>query len=94
MTLTCAKFCYARSAPMAMHAVKKASKKSDMRVSCEAIPEEMCGTSPQPHPQHPQHPPAQHPHLMTYKSDPGECCTLLERSSRPPVGKHISLLCL
>ncbi|CAH2210514.1 jg23112, partial [Pararge aegeria aegeria] len=51
------------SAPMALHASKKANKKSDMRVSCEAIPEEMCGTSPQPAPPH--------PHLMTYKSDPG-----------------------
>lgn len=76
---------------MAMHAVKKASKKSDMRVSCEAIPEEMCGTSPQPHPQHPQHPPAQHPHLMTYKSDPGECCHSIGAVA---VAKHISLLCL
>ncbi|XP_034830671.1 tuberin isoform X1 [Maniola hyperantus] len=55
--------CEPTSAPMAMHASKKANKKSDMRVSCEAIPEEMCGTSPQP-----AHP---HPHLMTYKSDPG-----------------------
>ncbi|XP_037872619.1 tuberin isoform X4 [Bombyx mori] len=43
-----------------MHASKKAAKKSDMRVSCEAIPEEMCGTSPL----------AAHPHLVTYKSDP------------------------
>ncbi|XP_053607543.1 tuberin isoform X2 [Plodia interpunctella] len=55
---------------MAMHASKKAAKKSDMRVSCEAIPEEMSGTSPlaaartQPAAAH-------HPHLMTYNSDPG-----------------------
>ncbi|XP_039753773.1 tuberin isoform X2 [Pararge aegeria] len=55
--------CEPTSAPMALHASKKANKKSDMRVSCEAIPEEMCGTSPQPAPPH--------PHLMTYKSDPG-----------------------
>lgn len=48
------------SASLTMHANKKASKKSDMRVSCEAIPEEM-GTSPH----------ANHPHLMTYNSDPG-----------------------
>lgn len=60
-----------------MHASKKANKKSDMRVSCEAIPEEMCGTSPQPHPQAQDQTQAQaqahagHPHLMTYNSDPG-----------------------
>ncbi|XP_050345799.1 tuberin isoform X3 [Nymphalis io] len=52
------------AAPMTMHASKKVGKKSDMRVSCEAIPEEMCGTSPQPHP-------APHAHLLTYNSDPG-----------------------
>ncbi|XP_050345803.1 tuberin isoform X7 [Nymphalis io] len=51
------------AAPMTMHASKKVGKKSDMRVSCEAIPEEMCGTSPQPHP-------APHAHLLTYNSDP------------------------
>lgn len=45
---------------MSLHASKKAAKKSaDMRVSCEAIPEEMCGTSPlQPAPAPP--PPAVH----------------------------------
>ncbi|XP_049869315.1 tuberin isoform X2 [Pectinophora gossypiella] len=43
---------------------KKAPKKPDMRVSCEAIPEEMSGTSPLTQPPH--------PHLMTYNSDPGE----------------------
>ncbi|CAH0398123.1 unnamed protein product [Chilo suppressalis] len=48
------------SASACMHATKKAAKKSDMRVSCEAIPEEMCGTSP-----------LSHPHLVTYNSDPG-----------------------
>ncbi|XP_046959991.1 tuberin isoform X8 [Vanessa cardui] len=53
-------------APMTMHASKKVGKKSDMRVSCEAIPEEMCGTSPQPHHAHHAH----HAHLMTYNSDP------------------------
>lgn len=37
----------------------------DMRVSCEAIPEEMSGSTP-PHPPH-----QVHPHLMTYNSDPG-----------------------
>ncbi|KPJ02525.1 hypothetical protein RR46_09728 [Papilio xuthus] len=44
---------------MTLHATKKAAKKSDMRVSCEAIPEEISGTSPlaQP-PQHAQ--PSQH----------------------------------
>ncbi|CAG9092850.1 unnamed protein product [Plutella xylostella] len=36
---------------MALHATKKAAKKCDMRVSCEAIPEEMCATPPPaPHP--------------------------------------------
>lgn len=49
------------STSLSMHATKKAAKKSDMRVSCEAIPEEMCGTSPH----------AAHHHLMTYNSDPG-----------------------
>ncbi|XP_072932345.1 tuberin [Epargyreus clarus] len=60
--------CEPTSTSMTLHATKKASKKSDMRVSCEAIPEEMCGTSPQP----PPHAPPPHPHLMTYNSDPGE----------------------
>ncbi|CAF4953558.1 unnamed protein product [Pieris macdunnoughi] len=41
----------------------KKAKKSDLRVSCEAIPEES-GTSPQP--------PRPHPHLVTYNSDPGD----------------------
>ncbi|XP_063895577.1 tuberin isoform X4 [Helicoverpa armigera] len=50
------------STSLSMHATKKAAKKSDMRVSCEAIPEEMCGTSPHA---------AHHHHLMTYNSDPG-----------------------
>ncbi|CAK1546878.1 unnamed protein product [Leptosia nina] len=58
--------CEPTSASMTMHATKKAAKKSDMRVSCEAIPEET-GTSPQPHSQL-QH---KHPHLVTYNSDPG-----------------------
>ncbi|PZC72537.1 hypothetical protein B5X24_HaOG211061 [Helicoverpa armigera] len=49
------------STSLSMHATKKAAKKSDMRVSCEAIPEEMCGTSPHA---------AHHHHLMTYNSDP------------------------
>lgn len=59
-----------RSAAMSLHASKKAAKKSaDMRVSCEAIPEEMCGTSPlQPAP---APPPAVH------KVGP-------PRASRPP----------
>ncbi|XP_060802820.1 tuberin [Amyelois transitella] len=52
---------------MALHASKKAAKKSDMRVSCEAIPEEM-GTSPLAAG---RTQPDAHPHLMTYKSDPG-----------------------
>lgn len=38
----------------------------DMRVSCEAIPEEMSSNTPP----HLQHTPHSH-HLMTYKSDPG-----------------------
>ncbi|KAI8435494.1 hypothetical protein MSG28_003791 [Choristoneura fumiferana] len=37
------------STSMSLHAVKKAAKKSDMRVSCEAIPEEMSGSSPLAH---------------------------------------------
>lgn len=43
---------------MSLHASKKAAKKSaDMRVSCEAIPEEMSGTSPlQPAPLSPLSP--------------------------------------
>ncbi|XP_063361788.1 tuberin [Cydia amplana] len=49
-----------------LHATKKANKKSDMRVSCEAIPEEMSGSSPLAAPN-----PPPHPHLMTYNSDPG-----------------------
>ncbi|VVC95472.1 unnamed protein product [Leptidea sinapis] len=62
------------SASMTMHACKKAAKKSDMRVSCEAIPEEMSGTSPQPLPlvQKSEQQNKQHPHLLTYNSDPGE----------------------
>lgn len=49
-------------------ACKKPGKKSDMRVSCEAIPEEMSGTSPHAHAHaHPHH----HHHLMTFNSDPG-----------------------
>ncbi|XP_075973057.1 tuberin-like isoform X2 [Anticarsia gemmatalis] len=55
--------CEPTSTSQSLHASKKASKKCDMRVSCEAIPEEICGTSP--------HQPAQHPYLMTYNSDPG-----------------------
>ncbi|XP_038212002.1 uncharacterized protein LOC119832400 [Zerene cesonia] len=58
--------CEPTSTSMTMHASKKASKKSDMRVSCEAIPEET-GTSPQPHhaqvphnPQAPHNPLAPH----------------------------------
>ncbi|CAG4992292.1 unnamed protein product [Colias eurytheme] len=50
--------CEPTSTSMTMHANKKAAKKSDMRVSCEAIPEET-GTSPQPHhvaPHNPQVP--------------------------------------
>lgn len=50
-------------ATVPMH-TKKPAKKSDMRVSCEAIPEEISGTSPLPHP----HP---HPQLCTFNSDPG-----------------------
>ncbi|XP_063533671.1 uncharacterized protein LOC134743970 [Cydia strobilella] len=50
-----------------LHASKKANKKSDMRVSCEAIPEEMSGSSPLAAPA-----PPPHPHLMTYNSDPGK----------------------
>ncbi|XP_041978118.1 tuberin isoform X2 [Aricia agestis] len=48
--------------------VKKPGKKGG--VSCEAIPEEMCGTSPQPPAPAPA---ASSPHapLMTYNSDPG-----------------------
>ncbi|CAH0719708.1 unnamed protein product, partial [Brenthis ino] len=79
----------ASSTPMAMHASKKANKKSDMRVSCEAIPEEMCGTSPQPAPHAHAHAQAQpnphphpHPHLMTYNSDPGT--TGPEAEAEPP----------
>ncbi|XP_061712821.1 tuberin [Cydia pomonella] len=49
-----------------LHLSKKANKKSDMRVSCEAIPEEMSGSSPLAAPA----PPPPHPHLMTYNSDP------------------------
>ncbi|XP_013168999.1 PREDICTED: tuberin [Papilio xuthus] len=51
--------CEPATAAMTLHATKKAAKKSDMRVSCEAIPEEISGTSPlaQP-PQHAQ--PSQH----------------------------------
>ncbi|XP_063381192.1 tuberin [Cydia fagiglandana] len=51
-----------------LHASKKANKKSDMRVSCEAIPEEMSGSSPLAAPA-----PPPHPHLMTYNSDPVSC---------------------
>ncbi|CAG5031361.1 unnamed protein product [Parnassius apollo] len=45
--------CEPTTAAMTLHANKKAAKKSDMRVSCEAIPEEISGTSPltQLHPQ-------------------------------------------
>ncbi|XP_037293673.1 tuberin isoform X2 [Manduca sexta] len=71
-----------QSASVSMHASKKANKKSDMRVSCEAIPEEMCGTSPL----------ASHPHLMTYKSDPGsgsECAA--EGADAPAHAAHNQL---
>ncbi|XP_068632224.1 tuberin isoform X2 [Battus philenor] len=77
--------CEPTTAAMTLHATKKAAKKSDMRVSCEAIPEEISGTSPLAQtsahahtnahaapavlPAHPTHP--THPHLMTYNSDPG-----------------------
>ncbi|KAJ8727807.1 hypothetical protein PYW08_016192 [Mythimna loreyi] len=63
------------SSALSLHATKKAAKKSDMRVSCEAIPEEMSGTSPsQPHPS-----------LMTYNSDPGSGDAA---AHQPPAANH------
>ncbi|XP_063618716.1 tuberin [Cydia splendana] len=59
-----------------LHASKKANKKSDMRVSCEAIPEEMSGSSPLAAPV-----PPPHPHLMTYNSDPVSCEAIPEEMS-------------
>jgi tuberous sclerosis 2 len=52
--------------------MKKGTIKKDMRVSCEAIPEEMSSNTP---PQL-QHTPNSHPHLMTYNSDPGSALPL------------------
>ncbi|KAM3956957.1 LOW QUALITY PROTEIN: TSC complex subunit tuberin [Aphomia sociella] len=95
--------CEPASTSMSMHASKKAAKKSDMRVSCEAIPEEMSGTSPLAPPAHPAHPapaphtphhhphPHPHPHLMTYNSDPGSGVPEAGGGSQPASAAHHQL---
>ncbi|XP_077299280.1 TSC complex subunit tuberin isoform X2 [Arctopsyche grandis] len=74
---------------------KKGTMKSltkDMRVSCEAIPEEMSSNTPP----HLQHTPHSHHHLMTYNSDPGSTLTPVvsdvQGSSTSSSEKNIVLL--
>ncbi|XP_050670637.1 tuberin [Leptidea sinapis] len=84
--------CEPTSASMTMHACKKAAKKSDMRVSCEAIPEEMSGTSPQPLPlvQKSEQQNKQHPHLLTYNSDPGNASSDGDGESATDKDNHVA----